>query len=264
MSRPSGVTPHVEVHEGNGPPLLLIHGIMAGRALWAANLGPLREVATPVVLELFGHGRSPTPHELERYDVDAYVEVIDEIRSSLGFGRWLLFGHSLGAALTVRYALQHPDRVIGHGLSNSATALADDAWRDQIRSTVDEQARVIESASPDELRRLRINPINSRHIVPLVREQLVADSALLSPLGVASHVRSVARAESLRPRVSSNQVPCLLVAGRHESAFVEPAGFAEDRMPHLTVVRLDAGHSPNAEAPDPFNDVLASFVRSLS
>jgi pimeloyl-ACP methyl ester carboxylesterase len=261
---PSEVTPHVEVHEGNGPPLLLIHGIMAGRALWAANLGPLREVATPVVLELFGHGRSPVPLDQERYEVDAYVDALDEIRASLGVDRWMLFGHSLGAALTMRYALRHPQRVIAHGLSNSATALADDRWRAQIRSSVDEQARAMECATPDELRRSRINPINSRHIVPLVREELVADSALLSPLGVAHHFRSVARAESLRPRITSNQVPCLLVAGRHESAFVEPTSFAEERMPHLAVVRLDAGHSPNAEVPDAFNDVLASFVRSHS
>lgn len=255
--------PHVDVHEGDGPPLVLVHGIMAGRALWAANLDALRAVCTPIVVELYGHGRSPTPSDPQRYSPDAYVAVLERLRERLGADRWLLFGHSLGAAVTLRYALVHPERVIGHGFSNSASALAGPGWRRRMRDTADDEARRIELGGSEGLLAHRMNPVGSRHVVPAVREALRADCHLLRPEGIAATVRAVARAASLRDRVAGNRPPCLLVAGVREAAFSEPAAHAEAVMPALTTVRVDAGHSPNAEAPERFDDVLTGFIRSL-
>jgi hypothetical protein len=50
------------------------------------------------------------------------------------------------------------------------------------------------------------------------------------------------------------------VAGAEEPAFAEPSRYAETAMPHLAVVRLGAGHSPNAEVPDAFNAALIGFL----
>lgn len=255
--------PHVDVHPGDGPPLVLLHGIMAGRALWAANLDVLRTVCTPVVVELYGHGRSPSPPEPERYSPDAYVDVLERLRERMGVDRWLLFGHSLGAAVSLRYALAHPQRVIGHGFSNSASALAGPTWRRRMRATADDEARRIEAGGAPGLAAHRMNPVGSRHVVPAVREALRADVPLLQPAGIAATVRAVARAESLRDEVGGNRAPCLLVAGVHEAGFVEPTAHAEAVMPGLTTVRVQAGHSPNAEAPERFGEVLTDFVRSL-
>ena len=116
---------HVDVHSGDGPPVLMVHGLMAGRALWSANIEPLRAVATPVVVELFGHGRSPSPQDARWYRPDAYVTQFESLRAELGVERWLLIGQSLGATLTLRYALDHPNRIIGHVITNSISALAE-------------------------------------------------------------------------------------------------------------------------------------------
>ena len=42
--------------------------------------------------------------------------------------------------------------------------------------------------------------------------------------------------------------------------FVEPCRYVATSMPNLTVVRVDAGHSPNAEVPDTFNAAVVSFL----
>src|SRR3954453_2438210 len=97
--------PYVEVHDGDGPPALLVHGMLSSRAQWLLNLDALRSVCTPVVLELWGHGRSPTPEDPGAYAPEAYGETFDAIRRDLGVDRWFLIGQSLGAALTMRYAL---------------------------------------------------------------------------------------------------------------------------------------------------------------
>lgn len=256
--------PFVEVHEGDGPALLLVHGMLAGRALWSANLDELRHVCTPVVVELFGHGRSPSPTDRGRYAPDAYVADLERIRRERAIDRWLLFGHSLGAAITLRYALAHPDRVIGHAFTNSASALADDTWRRRVRVTAEDDARRIETGGRTALARHPLNPARSKRVVQPVRDALAVDGPLLDPVGVAESMRAAVAAESLRERVTGNTRPCLLVAGVREAAFEEPTALAEAVMPDLVTVRVEAGHSPNAEVPEAFNTLLGDFVRSVS
>ncbi len=238
----------------------MVHGFLAGRALWRANLAAIRAVATPVVVELYGHGRSPSPSDPLAYHPDAYVAAFEEIRRELGVERWFVLGHSLGGALTLRYALDHPDRVVGHVFTNSASALAGPGWREAMLTNVDAEAdRILEHGLAD-LERSSANPARSHRVVPAVREALAADVALLQPRGVSGTLRHTTPASSVRERIGANTCPTLLVAGRKEQVFVEPCHYAQTTMPNLTVVRVDAGHSPNAEAPDAFNDAAVVFI----
>ena len=112
-----------EAHSGRGPHLLLVHGFLSGRAQWQPNLEVLSRVCTPVVVELWGHGRSPSPDDPQRYTPAAYLEEFEHIRRALGTERWLLCGYSLGAGLTIRYAIEHPHRVMAHAFTNSTSAV---------------------------------------------------------------------------------------------------------------------------------------------
>ena len=73
-------------------------------------------------------------------------------------------------------------------------------------------------------------------------------------------MRLTAPASTVRERIGANTRPTLLVAGRKERVFAEPCRYAEAVMPALTVLRVDAGHSPNAEAPDAFNAAAVAFL----
>ena len=253
---------HYDIHEGSGEPMLLVHGIMGGRGLWSANIEALRTVCSPIVVELFGHGRSPAPDELHRYRANAYVEEFERIRTELGVDRWWLTGQSLGAALTLRYCLDHPARLLGHVFTNSASGLGDAAWVAGLVARAEGDARRMERAGPAALHDLKINPARSHRIVGSVRDALTADEALLDPNGIANGIRATAIGASVRDRIGENTVPSLLVVGTLERGFAESARFATAHMPHLQVEAFDVGHSPNAEAPDEFNRVVAEFVRS--
>ena len=114
--------PYYDVHPGKGPYALFVHGFLSSRAQWLPNLDRLSTVCRPVVVELFGHGRSTAPTEPEGYSPDKYLLAFEEIRANLGANHWFVIGQSLGAGLTLRYALQHPARVVAHVLTNSSTA----------------------------------------------------------------------------------------------------------------------------------------------
>jgi len=251
---------HVDVHPGDGPPVLMVHGVMAGRALWTANIEALRAVATPVVVELLGHGRSPSPDDARWYRPDAYMEHFESLRVQLGVERWLLIGQSLGASLTLRYALDHPQRIIGHVMTNSLSALAE---RTGDAAELDTTARGIEERGRPGLVTNRLNPARARRIVDDVRESLAADQHLLEPAAIGAAVRHTVLGSSQRMRVAENCVPTLIVAGTREAAFEEPCRHAENNMPLVDVVRVDAGHAPNAEVPERFNHAVISFIERL-
>ena len=113
------------VHPGDGPPLLLVHGFLTGPGQWQANLDDLARFCTPVTVTLWGHAGAPSPENPRAYDPGSYVDAFEDIRRALGAERWCLLGYSLGAGLTLRYAFEHPERVIGHAFTNSTSALAD-------------------------------------------------------------------------------------------------------------------------------------------
>ena len=256
----SSPTLHFDVHQGDGPPVLLVHGIMAGRALWNANLTALRRVSTPVVVELHGHGRSTTPTDMRAYQWQWYSEEFERIRSDVGVDRWFVGGQSLGAALTLRYVIAYPERVIGHVMTNSVSALSS---RVASGPELAEAAQQLEVGGRAALNGHRLNPARSRRIVPAVRDGLVEDQVLLDPHGIAMAMRHTVDGISSRANVGENHVPTLVVSGTREAAFEEPCAFAETQMPLVRVARVDAGHSPNAETPHEFNRVVTDFFTEL-
>jgi len=250
---------YYEVHGHDGPFLLLVHGMLSSRAQWIPNLTALSALCRPVVVELLGHGRSPTPGAPAFYAPSHYVAEFERIRLALGAERWFICGQSLGAALTLRYALEHPGRVIGQAFTNSNSALAEDGWAERVRPAMEAQARRLEAEGRQVLDEHPLNPGRSRRLPAKVRAAFEADCALHTPRGIAYTGLYTVPESSVRRRMGENSVPTLLVVGKREERFAEHRRFAEQTMPRLEVVGLDAGHAVNLEEPGEFNTVVTRF-----
>ena len=118
--------PYWEIYDGSGPHLLLVHGFLSSRGQWMHNIEALSRFATPVIVELLGHGRSPSPEPSELYHPEAYVAAFEDIRQQLGVASWIICGQSLGASLTLRYALRHPECIKAQIFTNTVAGLAED------------------------------------------------------------------------------------------------------------------------------------------
>ncbi len=251
---------HHEVHGDHGPFLLLVHGFLSSRAQWRPNLDALCTVSRPVVVELLGHGRSPSPDDQQPYTPSGYVDEFERIRQALGAERWIVCGQSLGAALTVRYALDHPDRLLCHVFTNSNSALAEDGWGERVRPAMEAQARALEANGRKALAEHPLHPGKARRLPPDVRDALAADCELHDPAGVARTGLYTVPDSSVRSRVAENRVPALLVVGEREARFGPHRRFAEQAMPYLEVAALDGGHAVNLENAAGFNRAVASFI----
>ena len=254
------MTLHWQVHPGTGPYLLLVHGFLMGPNQWHPNLAALGAACQPVVVDLLGHGRSPAPEDAGCYQPSAYVEVFETIRQALGTERWLLCGYSLGAGLTMRYALLHPQRIIGHAFTNSTSALADAEQVALWRAEGEASAARILAGGRKAIERIPVHPRFARRIDPASRALVLADAARLKPQGVANAIRYTTPAASVRAELGDNQPPALLLNGTRERRFQAHRNYIAQNMRHAKIVDLDAGHAVNLEAATAFNQALTEFV----
>jgi 2-succinyl-6-hydroxy-2,4-cyclohexadiene-1-carboxylate synthase len=252
---------YFEVHGYKGPYLLLVHGFLSSRAHWLLNLEDISAFCRPVVIELLGHARSPTPDDSAAYAPGSYVTEFEAIRESLGADRWLICGQSLGAALTLRYSLDHPDRVIAQVFTNSNSALAGDDWAARVLPIMEAQARQLERDGRAALDNHPFRPTRSRRLPHEAKEALISDYELHNPIGIARTAVFTIPYSSVRHRVAETKVPTLLVAGDREEGFRDQRRFSEQAIPGISVVSLDAGHAVNIEAAPAFNAAVSEFCR---
>ena len=94
---------------GKGEPLLLLHGGLGQIEMFGTNLGALAAKRSVIGVDLQGHGRS----SLGERDIDpvAMGDDMDVILEQLGQKQVDVLGYSMGAAVALRFAVQHPDRV---------------------------------------------------------------------------------------------------------------------------------------------------------
>jgi pimeloyl-ACP methyl ester carboxylesterase len=94
---------------GDGPPLLLVHGLGAEADVWAYCLEPLSQNYRVIALDLLGFGRSSKP--LIKYRVETFVEVLDRFLHTLGVAQLSIVGNSMGGWISACFALRFPERV---------------------------------------------------------------------------------------------------------------------------------------------------------
>lgn len=251
---------HVEVHgDGRAPHLLLVHGICSSRAQWRPNLAALAQVATPVVIELLGHGRSASPAEPDTYTVAAYIGRFERIRAELGVVRWAVCGQSFGAGLTMGYALAHPARVSAQVFTNSNSAL-----REPLPTLAPQQlaARVaaIEARGRDGLEAMPFYPKRTGRLAPAVEDELVGDADLISLAGMARGMTYTIADLSVRDRLADITTPTLLVNGRREKGFQAVRDLAAQEIASIEVVDLEGGHPVNLDCADGFNAAVVDFL----
>lgn len=100
-----GVDWHVQV-AGTGPALLLLHGTGASSHSWRDLLRPLASTFTVVVPDLPGHGFSSAPGHRDGYTLPGVARSMLALLEQLGVAPSWVMGHSAGAAIGVRMAVE--------------------------------------------------------------------------------------------------------------------------------------------------------------
>jgi pimeloyl-ACP methyl ester carboxylesterase len=94
---------------GEGPALLLIHGMAGSSENWRAVIEPLARRHTAIAPDLPGHGLSAGgPGD---YSLGSLATGLRDLLLALGHERATLVGHSLGGGIAMQFAYQFPEMV---------------------------------------------------------------------------------------------------------------------------------------------------------
>lgn len=98
-------------------PLLLLHSSMSSRAQWSRLEQALPPRFRVIALDLYGYGDAPFPDQTQSFSLAREAARVGQLAEQLiGEEAFHLIGHSYGAATALRYAYDHPDRLLSIGL----------------------------------------------------------------------------------------------------------------------------------------------------
>ena len=105
----NGMRVHVE-RSGDGPPLLLIHGLVGSARNWQQNVDFLSRYATVYAVDLFNMGQSERVAGLDA-GLEATADGMAALLNALELAAVDVAGHSHGGAVAMMLAARHPERV---------------------------------------------------------------------------------------------------------------------------------------------------------
>jgi pimeloyl-ACP methyl ester carboxylesterase len=109
----SGKTPNGTAWSrcGNGPTIVLLHGVGMNKSVWAPEVNLLRNSFDVLVYDMWGHGDS----ELLSGDLSLtdYTNQLANLLSELGVSEAFIAGHSMGGLIAIDFALKYPEICLG-------------------------------------------------------------------------------------------------------------------------------------------------------
>ena len=96
------------VKVGQGPVVLLLHGLGCDHSTWEPVIDSLARRYTVIAPDLLGHGLSAKPRA--DYSVGGYANGMRDLLTCLGIDRVTVVGHSFGGGVAMQFAYQFPER----------------------------------------------------------------------------------------------------------------------------------------------------------
>jgi pimeloyl-ACP methyl ester carboxylesterase len=255
------------VEMGEGPPVVLIHGLSGCWQNWLENIPHLAKRHRVVAVDLAGFGESELPHE--EISIPGYGRFIDAFLGEIALEKGALVGNSMGGFIAAETAISHPSRVEKLVLVSAAGLVSLSKARLHM---LERAARLFHPATAALLAR-------REHLVrrPGLRRAMLYGVAkyperlapelcweVASGAGKPGFLDALAAilAYDFRDRLPELSVPTLIVwgsddrvvpvAGAHEYERLIPGGRCE--------IFEDTGHVPMLERPARFNQLVEEFL----
>lgn len=258
---------------GEGPALLLVHGMAGSATTWKAVMPRLAEQYTVIAPDLIGHGRSAKP--LTDYSLGNYAAGMRDLMIALGIDRATVVGQSLGGGVAMQMAYQHPEQVerlvlvgsggLGREVNTILRILTVPGGEYLMPLLFNQYAREVGNRLSLFLRRAGLR-------APEIEEAWRAYVSLTDPPSRAAFVRTLRAVIDLGGQTVSAHdrlylaahMPTLIIWGSRDPVIPISHGHAAHEA--MTGSRLEifegAGHFPHCEEPDKFVDVLIDFLET--
>ncbi|MFG1810761.1 alpha/beta fold hydrolase [Streptomyces sp. NPDC049040] len=241
--------------------LLLVHGHPFDRTMWRPqqHAAPGHRVITP---DLRGYGGSQVVPGLTT--LATFARDLAGLLDHLGVRRAVLCGLSMGGQIVLEFHRLFPARVAGLVLADTFAQAETEQGRKERNERADRLLREGMAGYAHEVLDSMVSPATVAEL-PEVAGHVLGMMLAAPPEGAAAALRGRAERPDYTPTLPTVAVPALVVVGR-DDAFtpVADAEFLHDRIPGARLAVIEgAGHLPNLERPDAFNDALAGLLTTV-
>jgi 3-oxoadipate enol-lactonase len=244
----------VEV-EGEGPAVLLVHGLGGTSNFYQVQVGALAERHTVIRVDSAGAGRSPVADGIS---VESHADDLAAVLGELGISSAAVVGHSMGTLVVRSLAARYPDKVSALALLGAVREPAEagrQAQRDRAatlreKGTVAVAPGVVANALSEATRRDR------PEVAAFVRELIMRQDAE----GYARNCEALAGATDPGP-IDPN-LPLLLITGDEDKVGPPDASteLADAHGSATVEIVPGIGHWTALEAARPVTDHLLKFL----
>ena len=248
------------------PAIVFLHGFTGSSATWDSHVAVFKRCMKTIAIDLVGHGDSDTPADPRCYRMESCIEHLLVILDVLGIDSANLVGYSMGGRVALHLATAAPDRVRSMILESSSPGIADPIERQKRVAADNLLADYIERKGVDAfVDRWESLPLfeSQRNLPVAVRAALRGQRLQNNPLGLTNCLRGMGagRQESLWPRLSSIEMPVLLVAGQLDVKYCRIAREMVNLLPNARLAIFDnTGHAVHLERPAAFDREVLEFL----
>jgi pimeloyl-ACP methyl ester carboxylesterase len=248
---------------GDGPPVVLLHGLTATRryVTHGSKLLPRSGYET-FAYDARGHGESGAPSDESAYEYADLAADLLVVLDSLSIDRAALVGSSMGAATAMRFALDHPDRV--SALVQVTPAYDGERTADDLPDWA-RLANALDDGGVDGFLAAYDPPVSDAFretVMTFTRQRLERHR---DPHAVACALRVVpgSRAFEGIESLEAVEVPALIVASRDGADPGHPLKIGEtyaEYLPDAELLVEEEGRSPIAWQGAQLSKAIASFL----
>ena len=233
------------------PAVVFTHGYQASAAMWEPQRAALEGSYRVVSWDLRGHGASGIDDDQSRYTQELMVGDLLALLEHLGIDRAVLVGHSLGGFASLRFYLDHPDRVRALVLFGSGPGFRDAEARNKWNEMATRFAGSIESKGLEILQRAGPEVRSATH---------------RSPVALAHAARGMLTQSDSRviDAIADISVPTLVIVGSEDERFMAGSSYMAKKVPGARFEVIEgAAHAANMQEAGRFNAALRDFLDGL-
>ena len=241
-------------------PVLLIHGYPLNNMLWDLQMGDLSDIARLIAPDLRGHGMTdptPPPYSMEMYAEDC-AALLDQLGITIPI---VVGGLSMGGYVAFEFCRRYPERVAGLILAATRPG-ADSAEAKEARDNAAGMAIAEGTAAiADGMLGKLLAPgsyEDQPDLVEFVREMMLENSED----GIVGALAAMRDRPDSTGDLAALDVPTLIIHGQEDQLIpVTEAEAMAAAMPQAQLVVVPgAGHLPNLENPEVFNDAVREYL----
>ncbi len=250
--------------EGQGPPIVLVHGFAGSLRQWEMLVPRLvREGFQVLALDLLGHGDSAKPSANGGYHIETvYAHFFDWLDRQTLAGPPILLGHSMGAYISLNYAIRSGRKLRGLILVNPYYANHQLLSLPRLSLSGRKISAMILKLVPSWTIRsaLRLSGRPGETLPRRIRQQIADDYKRIDP-GVMELPHST---RDLTPMLPSLEHPVMVAWGENdETLAAETFPAMCQNIPVVHMERLPGGHVPHLSHPEVFHQGVLRFIKRM-